>query len=87
MSRGWEKGSESSGKVITSILTKLSKEGKSNHRNAFLAFLSAISGVEVDIVTTDGRTFRGIFHTANPFPNQKYKLALKVCYKYNISTY
>ena len=79
MSRGWEKGSGSPGKVITPLLTKLSKEGKSNHRNAFLAFLSAISGVEVEVILTDDRIFRGIFHTANPFPNQKYKLALKVC--------
>ncbi len=47
------------------------------HRHAFLHFLSSLIGCEVEIELVDGRKFKGIFHTASPFPNKPFEIAIK----------
>jgi len=63
--------------ALAQSLSTISEDGREGHRNAFLCFLRTLEGNSVDLVTTTGKTYHGVFHTATPFAGRDYKVAIK----------
>lgn len=62
---------------IASLVAGLSDGEKACHRAAFLHLMQSMMGTEVDVDMTDGKKIKGIFHTATPFSQRSFGVAVK----------
>ena len=63
--------------AVSVAIAGLSAEAQEGHRNAFLCFLRTLEGTEVTVTTVAQKSYSGVFHTATPFANQSFDIAVK----------